>query len=78
MIFDRSELKYRNTKRSSYDHHQHVYEILVAMLHENNNHHHLPHIHVRHSGMKASIAIEDWRVLAGEILAMQKTEALLL
>jgi hypothetical protein len=33
---------------------------------------------VRYSGMKASIAIEDGRVLAGEIPAKQKVEALLL
>lgn len=33
--------------------------------------HHLPHIHVRYSGMKASVAVEDGRVLAGEIPAKQ-------
>lgn len=45
------------------------YGILVAMFYEDNVRHHLPHIHVRYSGMKASIAIEDGRVLAGEIPA---------
>lgn len=43
------------------------YGILVAILYEDNGRHHLPHIHVRYSGMKASIAIEDGQVLAGEI-----------
>jgi len=38
----------------------------------------MPHIHVRYSGMKAFIAIEDGRVLSGEIPAMQKIEAQLL
>lgn len=37
------------------------------MFYEDNDRHHLPHIHVRYSGMKASIAIEDGRVLAGDI-----------
>lgn len=39
------------------------YGILVAMFYEDNDRHHLPHIHVRYSGMKAAIAIEDGRVL---------------
>lgn len=43
------------------------YGILIAILYEDNDRHHLPHIHARYSGMKASIAIEDGRVLAGEI-----------
>jgi hypothetical protein len=29
--------------------------------------HHLPHIHIRYQGYKASIAIEDARLLAGEL-----------
>ena len=29
--------------------------------------HHLPHIHIRYQGYKASIAIEDVRLLAGEL-----------
>jgi hypothetical protein len=41
------------------------YGILVAILFEDNERHNLPHIHVRYSGSKASIAIEDGRVLAG-------------
>jgi len=47
------------------------YGILVAILYEDNDRHHLAHIHIRYSGMKASIAIEDGRVLAGEIPAKQ-------
>lgn len=43
------------------------YGILIAILYEDNDRHHLPHIHVRYQGMKASVAIEDGRVLAGEI-----------
>jgi hypothetical protein len=41
------------------------YGIMVAILFEDNDRHHLPHIHVRYSGDKASIAIEDGRLLAG-------------
>ena len=40
------------------------YGIMVAILFEDNDRHHLPHIHVRYSGDKASIAIEDGRLLA--------------
>jgi len=43
------------------------YGILVAIFFEDNDRHHTPHIHVRYSGMKASIAIEDGRLLAGDI-----------
>lgn len=41
------------------------YGIMVAIFFEDNDRHHLPHIHVRYSGDKASIAIEDGRLLAG-------------
>lgn len=41
------------------------YGILVAMMFENSERHSLPHIHVRYAEWKASIAIEDGRVLAG-------------
>jgi Domain of unknown function (DUF4160) len=41
------------------------YGIMVAILFEDNERHHLPHIHVRYSGDKASIAIDDGRLLAG-------------
>ena len=43
------------------------YGILIAILFEDNDRHNLPHIHVRYSGEKASIAIEDGRVLAGSV-----------
>ena len=43
------------------------YGILVSMFFEDNDRHSLPHIHIRYSGSKASIAIEDGRVLAGGI-----------
>ena len=42
------------------------YGILVSLLFEDNERHHLPHIHVRYQGSKASIAIEDGRLLAGD------------
>lgn len=41
------------------------YGILVSILYEDNERHHLPHFHVRYQNVKASIAIEDGRVLAG-------------
>ena len=41
------------------------YGIQVAIFFEDNDRHNLPHIHVRYSGSKASIAIEDGRILAG-------------
>jgi hypothetical protein len=41
------------------------YGILVSMFFEDSDRHNLPHIHVRYAGEKASIAIEDGRVLAG-------------
>ncbi len=47
------------------------YGILVAMMFEDNERHHLPHIHVRYAGQKASIAIEDGRILAGDIPSKQ-------
>ena len=43
------------------------YGILVAIMFEDNDRHNLPHIHVRFSGDKASIAIDDGRILAGGI-----------
>lgn len=42
------------------------YGILVAILFEDNDRHNLPHIHVRYAGAKASVAIEDGCVLAGD------------
>lgn len=43
------------------------YGILVTLLYEDNNRHHLPHFHVRYQDSKASIAIEDGCVLAGSL-----------
>lgn len=47
------------------------YGILVSILYEDNARHHLPHIHVRFSGEKASISIEDGIVLAGSFPSRQ-------
>jgi len=47
------------------------YGILVAILYEDNDRHHLPHIHVRYSGEKASVSIEDGTILAGSIPSRQ-------
>ncbi len=43
------------------------YGILVSIFFEDNDRHNLPHIRVRYSGEKASIAIDDGRILAGSI-----------
>lgn len=43
------------------------YGILVSMFFEDTDRHNLPHIHVRYGGDKASVAIDDGRVLAGSI-----------
>ena len=43
------------------------YGIIVSMFFEIKEKHHLPHIHIRYQGHKASIAIEDARLLAGEL-----------
>jgi hypothetical protein len=47
------------------------YGILVAMYFEDNERHNLPHIHVRYAGSKASVSIDDGRVLAGSIPSKQ-------
>ena len=47
------------------------YGILVAMMFRDNERHNLPHIHVRYAGEKASVAIEDGRVLAGSLPTKQ-------
>lgn len=43
------------------------YGILVTLFYEDSDRHHLPHFHVRYQGFKASIAIDDARVLAGSL-----------
>jgi hypothetical protein len=40
--------------------------IIVSIFYGDNEQHHTPHIHVRYQGKKASIAIDDGCVLAGE------------
>jgi hypothetical protein len=47
------------------------YGILVSMFFEDNDRHHLPHIHARYSGEKASVSIDDGTVLTGCIPARQ-------
>ena len=42
------------------------YGILVSIFYGDTEKHHVPHIHVRYQGNKASIAIDDGRLLAGE------------
>ena len=41
------------------------YGIMVAIFFEDNDRHHVPHIHIRYTGDKASVAIEDGRLLGG-------------
>ncbi|MGI9212059.1 MAG: DUF4160 domain-containing protein [Methylococcaceae bacterium] len=43
------------------------YGIIVTIMYEDNDRHHLPHFHVRYQSNKASIAIDDGRVLAGNL-----------
>ena len=43
------------------------YGIIVSMFFEIQEKQHLPHIHIRYQCYKASIAIEDVRLLAGEL-----------
>ena len=43
------------------------YGILVTLFFAESERCHLPHFHVRYQGAKASIAIEDGRVLAGNL-----------
>ena len=45
--------------------------ILVSMFYGDNVQHNIPHIHVRYQGAKASVAIEDGRVLAGDFPTRQ-------
>lgn len=41
------------------------YGIIISMFFEIKEKHHLPHIHVRYQGYKASVAIEGATLLAG-------------
>lgn len=47
------------------------YGIIISMFFEIKEKHHMPHIHARYQGFKASVAIEDGSVLAGEFPARQ-------
>ena len=42
------------------------YGILISILYGDNEQHYLAHIPVRYQGKKASVAIDDGRVLAGD------------
>ena len=43
------------------------YGIIISMFFEIKEKHHLPHIHIRYQGFRASVAIEDATLLAGEL-----------
>ena len=47
------------------------YGVLVTIYYEDTGRHHTPHIHVRYQGKKASLAIEDGSLLAGDFPAKQ-------
>ena len=47
------------------------YGIIISMYFEIKQKHHLPHIHARYQDYKASIAIDDGRLLAGNLPAKQ-------
>ena len=43
------------------------YGLLISLFYEEGDRHHTPHFHVRYQAFKAAIAIEDGRVLAGNL-----------
>lgn len=47
------------------------YGILVSIFYEDFGRHNKPHVHVRYQEHKASVAIEDGMVLAGDFPARQ-------
>jgi hypothetical protein len=47
------------------------YNSFAELYYANNDRHHLPHFHARYQGYKAAIAIEDGRVLAGNLPSKQ-------
>lgn len=47
------------------------YGIIISMYFEIKQKHHLPHIHARYQRYKASIAIEDVRLLAEDLPSKQ-------
>ena len=42
------------------------YGLMISLFYEDNDRHHLPHIHVRYQGMRVFIAIESGDILAGQ------------
>jgi uncharacterized protein YpbB len=42
------------------------YGIIVSIFYKDNAKHSIPHIHIRYQGKKASVAIEDGHILAGD------------
>ncbi len=44
------------------------YGIIISIIFEVKEKHHLPNIHVRYQGFKASVSIEDTTLLAGELV----------
>ncbi|MDD4964566.1 MAG: DUF4160 domain-containing protein [Gallionella sp.] len=47
------------------------YGIIISMFFEIKEKHHLPHIHIRYQNYRASLAIEDATLLAGELPVRQ-------
>ena len=45
--------------------------IIISIFFEETAKHHLPHIHARYSGKKASMAIETGEILAGDFPSKQ-------
>lgn len=43
------------------------YGIIISMFFEIKEKHHLPHIHIRYQNYRASLAIDDATLLAGEL-----------
>ncbi len=43
------------------------YGIIISMFYEIREKHHAPHVHVRYQNYRASIALENGTVLAGEL-----------
>jgi desulfoferrodoxin (superoxide reductase-like protein) len=43
------------------------YGLMISLFYEDNDRPHLPHIHVRYQGERASIAIETGDLLAGKL-----------
>jgi hypothetical protein len=46
--------------------------IIVSMYYHDNKKHHLPHVHVKYQGYEAVYAIEDGKLLDGEMKPAQE------